>query len=153
MLTWNFPGFTATAELLPAVLTDSTTYGFLNSDLGYLIANSLSGVEYLLYYGPYQYYDPSFIALDYAARGTITIGEALTGALGISVAEEYTGSVLVLNGNQDGKSIFSKLYFLPMCLVIDVPLGWIRVQILLARQSFNPNWIVWGKYWSQDMGV
>ncbi len=108
MLTWNTPGFTATAELLPAVLTDSARYGYLNGDLGYLIANSLFGVEYLLYYGPYQYYDPSFIALDYAARGTITIGEAITGALGISVAEEYTGSVLVLNGNQDGKSLFSR---------------------------------------------
>lgn len=55
----------------------------------------------MLFYGPYEHYDPNFIALDYAARGTITIGEAITGALGISVAEEYTGSVLVLTGNQD----------------------------------------------------
>ena len=110
MLTWNFPGFTATAELLSATLTDSARYGFLSGDLGYLIANSLSGVEYLLYYGPYQYYDLSYIALDYAARGTITIGEAITGALGISVAEEYTGSVLVLNGNQDGTSLLEALF-------------------------------------------
>lgn len=82
------------------MLTESARYGYLN-DLGYLIANSLPGVQYLLFYGPGQHFDTNYVALDYAARGTTTIGEAITGALGISVAEDYTGSVLVLNGNQD----------------------------------------------------
>ena len=88
------------------------TYGFLNDDLGYLIANSLAGIEYFLFFGPGQYYDPSFIALDYTARGTITIGEAITGALGKSVAEEYTGSVLVLTGNRD--VVFCGTLYLPI---------------------------------------
>jgi hypothetical protein len=67
----------------------------------YLIANSLVGIEYRLFSGPGQYYDPSFIALDFAARGTITIGEAITVDLGISVTEEYTDAALVLTGNQN----------------------------------------------------
>jgi hypothetical protein len=42
-----------------------------------------------------------FIALDHASRDTTTLGEAITGTLGISIAENYTGSVLVLKCNED----------------------------------------------------
>ncbi|KAF8863223.1 hypothetical protein BDZ45DRAFT_738558 [Acephala macrosclerotiorum] len=92
------PGFTVTAGLVPAVGVNYAKYGSL--DPGYLQATIQSGVAALLFYGPGQYYDTNFIAQDYNNRGTITVGEAATGAL-IPTAHAYKGSVLVISGQED----------------------------------------------------
>jgi hypothetical protein len=44
-LTRDSQAFTATAALLPAVLTDRAKYGFLTGEPGYLITNSVTGVD------------------------------------------------------------------------------------------------------------
>jgi hypothetical protein len=44
-LTRDSQAFTATAALLPAVLTDRAKYGFLKGEPGYLITNSVTGVD------------------------------------------------------------------------------------------------------------
>jgi pimeloyl-ACP methyl ester carboxylesterase len=93
------PGFIVTAELLPARLIQPNMYGSL--PVGYLAANSQSGVDFLLFYGPGEYYDTQFIAWDYQTRGTISVDEGATGALGIFQANQYTGRVLVITGQQD----------------------------------------------------
>lgn len=95
------PGFTVTAGLLPADIIDPTRFPSL--DPTYLLPSSPSGTQYLLFYGPTaagRYFDPAFIAADYAARGTITAGEAVSGALP-PIAPDFTGPVYVMTGQQD----------------------------------------------------
>jgi pimeloyl-ACP methyl ester carboxylesterase len=85
------PGFIATARLLPA-----------NSlPVGYLQATSRTGVAYLLFFGPGVFYDTAFINRDYDNRGTVTVGEGASGAVGIGVAPYYRKPVLVISGEQD----------------------------------------------------
>lgn len=91
-------GFTVTAGLLPAFGVDPAKYG--NLDPSYLKATIQSGVEFLLFYGPNIYYNRTFILQDYANRGTITLGEAASGAL-VPTAPQYTKPVLVIDGEQD----------------------------------------------------
>jgi hypothetical protein len=83
------PGFAATALLLPAP----------NKPIGYLQATNPSGTAFLLFYAPY--YDPVFIQQDYENRGTITVGEGVSGAIGIVQAPQYTKPIFVVNGDQD----------------------------------------------------
>lgn len=93
------PGFTATALLLPAAATQPTKYGTL--DVGYLAANSESGANYLLFFGPAgTNYDAAFLHQDYLNRGTVTTGEAVSSSL-IPVAGQYLGAVLLMTGQQD----------------------------------------------------
>lgn len=73
---------------------------YASLDPGYLQATIQSGVAALLFYGPGKYYDTTFIAQDYNNRGTITVGEAATGAL-VPTAHAYAGSVLVISGQED----------------------------------------------------
>lgn len=91
-------GFTITAGLLPAFGVDPVKYR--NLDPSYLEATIQPGVEFLLFYGPKIYYNRDFILQDYANRGTITIGEAASGAL-VPTASQYKGPVLVIDGEQD----------------------------------------------------
>jgi hypothetical protein len=91
-------GFTVTAGLLPAFSVDPVKYG--NLDLSYLEATIQSGVEFLLFYGPNVHYNRTFILQDYTNRGTITLGEAASGAL-VPTAPQYKGPVLVIDGEQD----------------------------------------------------
>lgn len=87
------PGFVATALLLPAP----------GKPVGYLQATNEQGVAFLLFYsnGMEKYYDINFIHQDYVNRGTITVGEGVTGAMGIVIAAEYTKPVLVVTGQKD----------------------------------------------------
>ena len=84
--------------MLPALSVQPAKYGTL--DPSYLEASMQSGVEYLLFYGPDIYYNRTFILEDYNNRGTITIGEAATGAL-VPVAHNHENPVLVIDGQQD----------------------------------------------------
>jgi hypothetical protein len=93
------PGFIVEAGLLPAAIVEPARYG--NLPVGYLEASSPQGVAFELFYGPGKYYDEAFIAADYKARGTITVGEGVTGALGIVTAPNYKAPVLVMTGQQD----------------------------------------------------
>ena len=83
------PGFVATALLLPAP----------DKPVGYLQATNEQGVAFLLFYSPH--YDPAFIHQDYLNRGTITVGEGVSGAIGIVTTTQYTKPVFVINGEQD----------------------------------------------------
>ena len=83
------PGFIATALLLPAP----------GLPIGYLHATSESGTAFLLQYAPY--YDTAFFHQDFANRGTITVGEGVSGALGITAAPQYAKPVFVITGQQD----------------------------------------------------
>ncbi|KAE8450569.1 hypothetical protein EG329_006300 [Mollisiaceae sp. DMI_Dod_QoI] len=103
------PGFTVTAGLLPAFGVQPARYG--NLDPGYLEATSQPGVEFLLFYGPGTYYNRSFIVQDYNNRGTITLGEAATGAF-VPTAQKYKGPVLVIDGQQD--TVFCGFLGLPL---------------------------------------
>lgn len=93
------PGFVITALLLPAATIDPVRYGGL--PIGYLIGSSPSGVAFELFYGPGKYYDEMYIDWDYRSRGTISVGEGVTGAVGIMTANKYKGDVLVITGQQD----------------------------------------------------
>ncbi|CZR62399.1 uncharacterized protein PAC_12296 [Phialocephala subalpina] len=89
------PGFTVTAGLVPAVGVNYAKYGSL--DPGYLQASIQSGVAALLFHGPGQYYNTSFIAQDYNNRGpsrdsraeTIGLCERLTDGH----VHEYSGLI------------------------------------------------------------
>jgi pimeloyl-ACP methyl ester carboxylesterase len=99
----NFmPGIFATGTLLPAAAVDPAKYGYL--PVGYLEADSFSGIEYLFWYDPYKngtYYDPAFPAYDYALRQAITVGEGASGAVAATTAYGFTGDVLTITGQQD----------------------------------------------------
>lgn len=69
------PGFILTAELLPAAEVEPERYGSLPD--GYLEADSESGIAFLLFYGPGEYYDETFVASDYRKRGIISVGEGM----------------------------------------------------------------------------
>jgi pimeloyl-ACP methyl ester carboxylesterase len=95
----TIPGFTATAELLPAAFVDPNRFGRLGPT--YLAADNELGVEYLLFYkGTKPTYDPALVQADFDARGTITLGEAISGAIPPS-APNFKGSVYVMTGQQD----------------------------------------------------
>lgn len=79
------PGFVLTAELLSAVEVEPERYG--SSPVAYLEADSESGVAILLFYGPGECYDETFIASDYRKRGTISVGE------GMRIAEHLLAEV------------------------------------------------------------
>lgn len=98
MILADLAGFTITAGLLPALVVQPARFGKL--DPSYLEASIQPGVEFLLFYGPNIYYNRTFILQDYANRGTITLGEAATGAL-VPTANKYEGPVLVIDGEQD----------------------------------------------------
>ena len=83
------PGFIATVDLLPVP----------GLPIGYLHANSESGAAFLLQYAPY--YDTDFFHQDFLDRGTITVGEGVSGALGITVAPDYAKPVFVITGQHD----------------------------------------------------
>jgi hypothetical protein len=54
-----------------------------------------------LFYGPGLYYDTNFISQDYDNRGTVTVGEGVSGSAGIGPAPGYVKPILLINGKQD----------------------------------------------------
>jgi hypothetical protein len=96
VLAFNLIGFFVQSGLLPASLEDPRFAGLA---LGYLEVSSHSDFSWL-FYTPGEH-DQGITNLDWATRGTVTLGEAATGATGSQTASEYTGPVFVVTGIHD----------------------------------------------------
>lgn len=90
-------GVLLTAGVFPADTVDPVKFGSLS--IGYLEPTSPFGMQFLFWYP--GNYDPAFQAIDYTLRGTITVGEGATAALGIQTAPLFTGPVFVVTGDKD----------------------------------------------------
>jgi hypothetical protein len=127
------PGFAVTAGLKPAALVDPQRFGNLGAT--YLAATYAPGVQYLLFYtssGGKQYFDPALSKADYDARGTITVGEAISGALP-TIANKFKGSVYVMTGQQD------VVFCGKLGLQTDPPSDCLQSNILEETRSLYPN--------------
>ena len=82
---------------LPAQLVGPTRFGDLA--VGYLAVSSEPGDVYAFFHQ--GEYDPAMQALDWARRGTLTLGEVLTFPFAIAAAPEYTAPMLVVTANYD----------------------------------------------------
>lgn len=80
----------------PAALVAPGKYGSL--DYSYLQATNKTGTQIIFYRGKYS---NRILDYDFENRGTVTLGEAITGALGQFPAPSFKGAVFVLNGNED----------------------------------------------------
>lgn len=98
-LTTAVPGLLTNLLLEPAATVDPTRFGTLLP--GYVEATNEAGTTFLFFYNATGGYDPTFANYDYSIRGTMTIGEAATGAESIATAGAYTRPVLVVTGQED----------------------------------------------------
>lgn len=81
----------------PAAVALPNKYGHL--DPGYVTSTNGPGVRSVFYHGDF---DDAVFQQDFSRRGTLTVAEVYTATFGQVNAPNYTGSVFVLNGNEDG---------------------------------------------------
>ncbi|KAF2217412.1 hypothetical protein CERZMDRAFT_92064 [Cercospora zeae-maydis SCOH1-5] len=90
-------GVMVQSGFLPAAVALPAKYGDL--DPGYVTSTNGAGVRTVFYHGDF---DDAVFQQDFSRRGTLTIAEVYTATFGQMSAPGYTGSVFVLNGNEDG---------------------------------------------------
>lgn len=82
---------------LPAQAVNPAVFGHL--DVGYMeVASEPGDINAFFYKGAY---DPALQVVDYARRGTLTLGEILTFPFVTTAAPGYTAPMFVLTGQQD----------------------------------------------------
>ena len=91
------PGALAVGDFVPAAIGDPSRYASL-LDPDYLVSTSEHGVKSIFYFGSYT---EDVAQFDYAHRGTVASGEVISVELGQTPAPEFTGSIFVLNGQED----------------------------------------------------
>jgi pimeloyl-ACP methyl ester carboxylesterase len=109
----EFTGVFVESWLAPAFLIDPR---FAGLSAGYLELNNKNYLSFL-FYDPGQF-DPSLQSVDFATRGTITLGEAASVMAG-SLKTEYEGPVLVITGQHD--SIYCSLLTLDLQFLLGTP--------------------------------
>lgn len=84
--------------LLPASFQDTDRFGQLS--LSYFSSNSRPGRQHLCFAGASSY-SPEIMDRDFEQRGTVTLGEMVTGISAPYPAPAYRGKVFVLTGDED----------------------------------------------------
>ncbi|CZT50457.1 uncharacterized protein RSE6_11442 [Rhynchosporium secalis] len=91
------PVFFAGLDLTIARETSFLRFPLLNN--GYVVSNNIAGNQFAFFRLPN--FDPAVLVASEATKQTFTIGELFTNSEFVSPAEEFTGAVLVVNGEND----------------------------------------------------
>ncbi|KAE9367308.1 alpha/beta-hydrolase [Stipitochalara longipes BDJ] len=108
----QFTGVFAESWILPAELDPR----FATLPVGYLEINNKDDFSFL-FYDPGQF-SQALQDVDFATRGTITLGEAASVMIG-SLQTEYTGPVLVVTGQHD--SIYCSEFTIDLQILLGTP--------------------------------